>query len=62
MKPYERYIRFVKNVSTTLSDEQMTKIKGVDLQKLYNFIDEQLYVTTTLLGEQMTKIKCTSDF
>jgi hypothetical protein len=34
MKLYERCIRFVKNVTTTTSDEQMTKIKVVLLQKL----------------------------
>jgi hypothetical protein len=30
----ERCIRFVKNVATTIPDEQMTKIKVVHLQKL----------------------------
>jgi hypothetical protein len=30
----ERYIKFVKNVATTIPDEQMTKIKVVHLQKL----------------------------
>jgi hypothetical protein len=27
----------MNNVTTTLSDEEMTKIKVVDLDKLYNF-------------------------
>jgi hypothetical protein len=31
MKLYKIYIRFVKNVITTIPDEQMTKIKVVDL-------------------------------
>jgi hypothetical protein len=40
MKPYEMYITFVKNITTIISDEQMTKIKVVHLQKLYNFVVE----------------------
>ena len=34
MKVEEGYIRFVNNVTTTMSDEQMIKIKVVDLEKL----------------------------
>ena len=34
----KRYIRFMNIVTTTISDEQMTKIKIIDLQKLYNFV------------------------
>ena len=41
MKVEERYIRFVNNVTTTISDEQMTKISFVDLEKLYNFVVEK---------------------
>ena len=37
-KPYERYVKFVNDVPTTLSDEQMSKIKVIDLDKFYNFI------------------------
>jgi hypothetical protein len=39
MKLYERYvtIRFVKNVTTTLSNEQISKIKVVDLDDFDNF-------------------------
>jgi hypothetical protein len=33
----ERYVKFVNNVTITLSDEQMTKIKVVDFDELYNF-------------------------
>jgi hypothetical protein len=29
---------FLKNVTTTILNEQMIKIKFVDLQKLYNFV------------------------
>jgi hypothetical protein len=35
-KPYERYVKFVNNVLITLSKEQMTKIKVLDLNELYN--------------------------
>ena len=37
MKPYERYIKFVNNVTITFSDDQMTKIKVVHLDEFYNF-------------------------
>ena len=30
-------MKFVNNVTITLSDEQMTKIKVVDLDNFYNF-------------------------
>jgi hypothetical protein len=40
MKPYEREVKFVNNVTITLSDEQMTKIKVVDLDGFYNFVVE----------------------
>ena len=44
MKVEEKYIKFVNNVTTTISDEQITKIKVVDLQKLYNFIVEHFLI------------------
>ena len=34
MKLYERDIDFVNNIIITLSNEEMTKIKVVDLEKL----------------------------
>ena len=37
MKLYDRYVNFVNNVTTTLSDKEMTKIKVIDLDKFYNF-------------------------
>jgi hypothetical protein len=37
MKLHERYVNFMKNVTITLSDEKMTKIKVVDLDEFYNF-------------------------
>ena len=43
MKPYERYVKFVNNVPTTLSDEQMSKIKVIDLDKFYNFIVDDFF-------------------
>ena len=33
----QRYVNFVNNITTTLSDEEMTKIKVVDLDEFYNF-------------------------
>ena len=37
MKPYERYVKFVNNITTTLLDEEMIKIKVVNLDEFYNF-------------------------
>jgi hypothetical protein len=37
MKPYERDVKFVNNVIITFFDEEMTKIKAVDLDEFYNF-------------------------
>jgi hypothetical protein len=38
MKPYDRYVKFMNNVTITLSNEQMTKIKVIDLDDFYNFV------------------------
>ncbi len=43
MKPCGRYVKLVNNVTITLSDEQMTKIKIVDLDVLYNFIVDDFF-------------------
>ena len=43
MKPYGRYVNFVNNVTITLSDEQMTKIKTVDIDGLYNFVVDDFF-------------------
>jgi hypothetical protein len=37
-----RDIRFVNKTTTTLFDEQMTKIKVIYFQKLYNFVVEHM--------------------
>ena len=37
MKPYERYVKFMNNVTITFLDEEITKIKVVHLDELYNF-------------------------
>jgi len=34
---YKRHVNLVNNVATILSDGEMTKVKLVDLDKLYNF-------------------------
>jgi hypothetical protein len=43
MKPYTRYVDFVNNVTIALSDEEMTKIKAVDLDELYNFVVDDFF-------------------
>jgi hypothetical protein len=37
MELYERYVNFMSNVTITLSDEEIIKIKVVDLDEFYNF-------------------------
>ena len=44
MKPYRRYVQFVNNITFTLSDEQIIKIKIVDLDGLYNFVVDDFLV------------------
>ena len=40
----ERHIRFVNNVTTAMWNEQMTKIKVVDHEKLYSFVVEHFLI------------------
>jgi len=37
-------VRFMNNVTTTMSDEQMTKIKVVDLDEFYNFVVDDFFI------------------
>ena len=41
---YTRDIDFVNNVTIALSNEEMTKIKVVHLEKLYNFAVEHFLI------------------
>ena len=43
MKLYERYEIFMNNVTIILSDEQITKIKVVDLDQFYNFYVHEFF-------------------
>ena len=43
MEPHERYIKFMNNVSTTLSDEQIIKIIVVDLDEFNNFVVDDFF-------------------
>ncbi len=36
-------MNFVNNVTITLSDEEMTKIKVIDLDELYNFVVDDVF-------------------
>jgi hypothetical protein len=44
MKSYERHVKFMNNVTITLSDKQMTKIKVVDLDNFYNFVVDDFFI------------------
>ena len=37
-------MKFVNNGTITLSDEQMTKIKVVDLDQFYNFVVDDFFI------------------
>ena len=52
MKVEERYIRFVNNVTTTMSDEQITKINFVDLEKLWNFVVDNILIWNHLVMQK----------
>jgi hypothetical protein len=39
-----RNVDFVNNVTIALSNKEMTKTKVVDLEKLYNFVVENLFI------------------
>jgi len=43
MKPYETYVKFMNNVTMTLSDAQMTKIRVVGLDEFYNFVVDNFF-------------------
>jgi hypothetical protein len=39
-----RDVDFVNNITIVLSNEEMTKIKVVDLAKLYNFVVKNFFI------------------
>jgi hypothetical protein len=43
MKPYERYVKFMNNITITLSDKEMTKIKVVHLDEFYHFVVDDFF-------------------
>jgi hypothetical protein len=52
MELYERCIRFVKNVTTTITNGQMIKIKVVHIEKLWNFVVEFFLIWITFVNEK----------
>ena len=52
MKVEDTYIRFVNNVTTTTSDEQMTKINFIDLDKLWNFVVGNILIWNHLVMQK----------
>ena len=53
MKPYERYVKFVNNVTTILSDEEITKIKVVHLDEFYNYVVDNCFSWNRLLFQNV---------
>ena len=45
--------QFVNNVTTTLSDEAMNKIKVVDLDESYNFVGDDFFSSNHLLFQNL---------
>jgi len=41
---YKRDVKFVNKFIFTLSNEEMIKIKIVDIEKLYNFVVENFFI------------------
>ena len=56
MKPCERYVQFVNNVTITFSDEEMTKIKVVHLDELYNFHVHDFFIRIHLVFQNVVWI------
>jgi hypothetical protein len=52
MKLYERCIGFVNIITTTILDDQMTKIKVVGIENLWNFIVEAFLILITFINEK----------
>ena len=46
---HERDEDFMKNVTIALSNEEVAKIKDVDLEKLYNFVVENFFILINFL-------------
>jgi len=46
-----REIKIVNNVTITSSDKEMTKIKVVDLDELYNFVVDDFFIWNHLLSK-----------
>jgi hypothetical protein len=52
MKQYERCIEFVKILTTIILDDQMTKIKVVGIENLWNFIVEPFLIWITFVNQK----------
>jgi hypothetical protein len=52
-KPYKRYVNFANNVAITLSDEEMTKIKVIYIDDLYNFDVDDFFSWNHLVFENV---------
>ena len=51
-----RDVSFVNNVTITSSDEQMTKIKVVDLDELYNFVVDDFFIRNYLVAQNTLRL------
>ena len=56
MKPYERYVKFMNNITITFLNEEMTKIKVVHLDELYNFHVHDFFIWIHLVFQNVVWI------
>jgi hypothetical protein len=52
MKLYERWIRFVNIITPKTTDDQMIKIKVLNIENLWNFVVEPFRILITFTNEK----------
>jgi hypothetical protein len=52
MKLYERWIRFVNIITPKTTDDQMIKIKVLNIENLWNFVVEPFRILITFINKK----------